>query len=279
MYDWSSEEEDDDEEVVVPPSPALPRLPTLPWEVLRNVFEYFLDNEYDHEEGESTLWPIHWREEKNDGGSDILVPYAVVREGSPIGKKRREDIKRRGRFWDSDADTRGSVNPLLSICRETRVMALDPTKGRYASLPVVWTEYHTRIENEDTEAVTGAYVLVHPHRAVFLFSDLLEDPPVSNTYDISLHDGATLSVEQIAQILHDEDPPYGLDMELLRAAAVRTGFHFRHILFMDNLDFQVDTHSEVSLNSWVLVHICENTDLRAHLFDIFLPCNVGELSE
>lgn len=245
VYYWSSEDEGV-EEVVVPQSPALPRLPTLPWVVLRNVFEYFLDDEYEYQEGASTLWPIHWRREKDSDGSDVLVPYAVVREDSPIGEKRRRYINRCGRFWSSDPDTHESANPMLSICRETRVMALDPAKGRYASLPVLWMKRYTSIGLDD-EAVTGEYVLVHPHRDVFLFFDPYKDPPVSSMHDMSLYDGVTFSVGEIALFLHDEDLPYGLDMELLRASIARTGFHFRHILFMENFYFYVDTNLEECL--------------------------------
>lgn len=238
------------------------------------IFENLLLND-KYVDGESTLWPVYWRKETDFDGSGILVPYVVIHEDSSIGEKRREDIRRRKRFSSFDADTHKGLHPMLCICRETRTMALDPAKGRYASLPVLWTTdcYYITVDNF---MFTDELVLVHPHRDVFLFSDPYDSHSWLDSYQIALNDGTALSIREIAQFFHNEDLPYNVDMELLRAAALRAGFRFRHVLFIDHF---IDSRFERSVIPWVLVHICENTDPRAHLFFVFLPFHVDSLEE
>lgn len=240
------------------------------------IFENFLLND-KYAKGVSTLWLIYWKNESDVDGSDMLVPYAVIREDSPIGEKRHADIQRRcTRFSSSNADVHKSLNAMLSICRETRKLALDPVNGRYASLPVLLMGRYDIGMRPDRPAVTGERVLVHPHRDVFLFSDSFGCPSVSSTHIVSLHDGASFSVREIARILHNHDLPYEVDIELLRAATARTGFRFRHILLTGNF---VTGDADIPLNPWILVHICENTDLRAHRFVVFLPCHDEQSQE
>lgn len=127
-------------------------------------------------------------------------------------------------------------------------------KGESTLWPIYW------VQEKDA---SGSDILVP-------FYDFCSYEPVERWRIISLQDGATFSIGEIAQTLRDDELPYDLDMELLRAAIKRAGFRFRHVLLTDHF-FSGDY--DPRLISWVLVHICENTDLRAHRFVIFFPCH------
>ena len=100
--------------VANPPSQAFPP------EILQKIFSHCIE---DGALGPSMIWYIYWEPELKDG-SLILVPYVVMDEYELVIPKMKS--KR--------------PNPMLGVCRQSRAAALNPAKGRYASLAMLYMD-------------------------------------------------------------------------------------------------------------------------------------------
>lgn len=229
--------------VANPPSQAFPP------EILQKIFSHCIE---DGALGPSMIWYIYWEPELKDG-SLILVPYVVMDEYELVIPKMKS--KR--------------PNPMLGVCRQSRAAALNPAKGRYASLAMLYMDELGSVDDCYDGRDRGRRVVVHPCRDVFVFHSFTWDNPWFNM-PISLVNGTSGAVRQIAHYVCHEMPPYDEDTDLLQAAVQRTGFRFRNVLFPEA--FYLDTNDGRSPNLWVLLHLCEDTGLHAHQFHVFLPC-------
>lgn len=233
------------------------RQQTFPPEILDIIFTYCIED--DGAQEPSMVWYIYWESEVEDEIT-ILVPYVVMDEYEPT----IPDMKRM------------NPNPVLGVCRQSRFAALNPDKGRYASLAILSLAKLNATDGPCDHWDQSHRVIVHPYRDVFVFTAFGGKPSTSIPIFYESLNNAILGVgEDVACEIGDGMHLYDEDTDLLQAAVQRTGFRFRHVPLPTTLTIDKDDSQVFSL--WVLLHLCEDTGLRAHQFHVFLnfDCSGG----
>lgn len=235
-------------------SDSNPKPQTVPFEILEMIFTHCIED--DEVQEPSMVWYIYWMPEV-EGESTILVPYVLMNQYEPTipGMKRK------------------SPNSMLGVCRQSRSAALDPAKGRYASLAMMYPKEQDEVDAPFDSRDRSRRVIVHPYHDVFVFTSPDEDLRFTIPilffipgFGDSLGFGGSVACE-IGDGMH----LYDEDTDLLYAAVQRTGFRFRNVLLPNTFCVEKDFEQVCSL--WVLLHLCEGTCLCAHQFHVFINPN------